>query len=89
MPQKQQKHTGGRAAAVNAHVPDAGAAAGDEGLDGLVDAGSGHAQRERRKPLFSQHPEQPPKQKSQRAELGKVGKFPQQAVAGREPLRRG
>ncbi len=32
MPQNQQEHTGGRVAAVNAHVPDAGAAAGDEDL---------------------------------------------------------
>ena len=78
MPQNQQEHTGGRAAAVNAHVPDAGAAAGDEGLDGLVDAGSGHAQGERRKPLFPQHPEQPPKQQSQRAEFGKMGALSQQ-----------
>ena len=81
MPQKQQEHTGGRAAAVNAHVPDAGAAAGDEDLDGLVDAGSGHAQGERRKPLFPQHPEQPPKQQSQRAKFGKMGALSQQAVA--------
>ena len=81
IPRKQQNHTGDHAGCIDRHIYRAGITAGNEGLDGLVDAGSQKAKQKRQRLVPLQHSQQPCQANTKAGKFRKMGQLSQQSTA--------